>query len=177
MSKIVIYGGSFDPIHAGHKAIINELHKRFDNVYVVPSKYKPDMMFSDTARLLFINKYIINHLGYDKITVLNDELIDSTNELLKTYNLVNHIKTKYLKENDEIYLCIGYDQYENLKNWYKYEELLKIIKLVVINRNNSTSEQLYKNCNPIFIQIHGHEDTSSTKIRKQLYDFIIDELE
>ena len=176
MSRIVIYGGSFDPLHNGHKAIISELHNKFDEVYVVPAKYKDNMMFSDSARVSFIMEFISKcfHVSR-KIHLICDELEDLTGELSKTLNLVKHIKNKYLRDGDEIYLCIGWDQYENLKNWYSYEELLKIVKLVVVNRSDMKFENLYSdlNENVMNLEIHGYEDLSSTNIRNQIHDYVI----
>jgi len=195
--KIVIYGGSFDPIHNGHKAIIAELYNKFDKVLIIPAKYKNNMMFNDNMRLLFIQEYInMCYSNCNKIEVITDELADETNELSKTYNMIKHIinklnvninndnnnKNKLNINNDnnknnnfELYLCIGYDQYENLKNWYRYQDLLKLVKLVVINRGDSKNENLYSNLNIelLYLTIHGYEDVSSTKIREQIHNYIL----
>jgi nicotinate-nucleotide adenylyltransferase len=177
MSKVVIYSGSFDPLHNGHKAIINELYNKFDKIFIIPVKHKSNMMFNDNMRLKFINQYIKEcYSNTNKIFVLDDEINDNDkNELSKTLNLINYIKIKYLNLNDELYLCIGYDQYENLKNWYKYEELLKIIKLVVVNRSESRFEKLYPNLEneTTYITIYGYEDVNSIKIREQIYNYVI----
>jgi len=176
--KIVIYRGLFDPLHNAHKAIIAELYNRFDEIYIVPAKHKLNMMFSDNARLSFINDFVNKcYPNLNKIHVINDELKDETDELSKMFNLVNHIRSKYLNKDleNEIYLSIGLDEYENLKNWYKYEDLLKIVKLIVFNRGELKFNRLLEDADTdiMTLEIHGFENISSTKIRNEIYNYII----
>ena len=90
--RIVIYSGSFDPLHNAHKTTIAELYNKFDDIYIVPDRYKNNMMFSDNARLKFISDYISKCFPIsNKIHILNDVLEDKTGSLSKTFNLVNHI--------------------------------------------------------------------------------------
>ena len=163
-SKIVIYKGTFDPLHNGHKAIISELYNKFDEIYIVPIKINYNTMFTDNARLSFIADYVMKcYPTLNKIHIISDALHDETDKLLKTFNLINHITSKYLnKIENEIYLCIGWDEYKDLKKWNEYEKILKNVKLVVVNRDDSKFENLYPelNENVINIEIHGYENIS-----------------
>ena len=188
--NVVIYEGAFDPLHNGHKAIIAELYNKFDEIFIVPTKCDSNTMFSDSARVSFIASYVSKCFpnARDKIKILNDELQDETGTLSETVNLIKHINFKYLRKNEDekddlhlnkdeidIYLCIGWDQYKNLKNRYHYEELLKSVNLIVINRGDDYFEKLYSDLNEstLNIELHGYKDISSTKIRNQIYDYVI----
>ena len=37
MERIVLYGGSFDPLHHAHIEIVKRLSEKFDKVIVVPT--------------------------------------------------------------------------------------------------------------------------------------------
>jgi len=158
----VIYGGSFDPIHEAHKMIITALSQRFDTVLVVLAKYKKNMMFTDHARCELIEEWL-SMTDLKNVELVRDEL--ENEKLSKSYELVMHLKKRIVKE---LYLCIGYDQYINLKNWYRYEELLKEVKLVVVDRNGKCDDD-----SVIRLKLRGYSDISSTKIREQIKQLLL----
>ena len=73
--KTVLFGGTFDPPHLGHKMIIEELIKmEFDSILVLPNK-KPDykkVSATDRQRLDML-KIMTDKMG-DKVKICNFEL-------------------------------------------------------------------------------------------------------
>lgn len=80
----------------------------------------------------------------------------------------------YFKKNgyEEIYLCIGYDVLEEMKDWYKADLLIRNIKVLVVSRNGKELDE----CKDPFIQKYRkqfiaikntpeYEEVSSSKVR------------
>jgi nicotinate-nucleotide adenylyltransferase len=69
---------------------------------------------------------------------------------------------------------IGSDNLLNLKSWYKYEEIIKKYKPVVVERGQDDAAKIidkyYKKYNKYFTIIKGiiHSDDSSTFIRDNI---------
>lgn len=165
MAKIVLYGGTFDPFHKAHKAIVNWLSDKFDSVIVIPtnvSYYKRnEKMFTFTERAALVDKEI---KGIPNALV---STIESTVD--DTWRFVDTVKTFFSNKSteDEYYIAIGSDSLKDFKTWEAWEEILKMAKLIVFNRpgynTNLPTDIPYTYIEDINI------DISSTQIRKQLH--------
>ena len=56
------------------------------------------------------------------------------NKIVFSIDSIEYFKGKYNPKN--IFLAIGADNFINLHKWHRFEELMKITKLIVIQRNN-----------------------------------------
>jgi len=131
-NKILIFGGTFNPIHNGHLILaehcINE--EGFDKVVFIPTMnpyYKDTLDFDTRLKML---KMAIKD---------NDKFAYSSIE--KKYNLEGKlylILEKISKLSDEdITILIGSDSLMNLDWWYEKEKLLKKYKFLVLKRDES----------------------------------------
>ena len=128
--KIGILGGSFDPAHRGHVKISKESKKRFKLDYIIwaitkknPLKKKP--FFSFELRKKLCSKII---KGHKKIHLKHFE------NKLKSKNSISLIKFLNKKKKYKIFFIIGSDNLLNFHKWKRYEDLLKMCKLVVFAR-------------------------------------------
>ena len=177
--KLGIYVGSFNPVHIGHKYIMNHLlnNKYLDKIIVIPTGN-----YWDKNNLIDI-KHRINMLKFyesDKITI-NDTL----NNLEFTYEILEQLKQEY--KNCELYLIIGADNILKFHLWKNVKDILKN-KVIVLNRND-INVSVYINKfkekdNFILINDFKRIDISSTDIRnniennkdkldKEVYKYII----
>ena len=131
--KVLLFGGSYNPIHQGHvnAALYASNFLRVDEVWLMPRKYNYDgsLLLDGKHRVKMINM-AIDHL--DNFKVCDIELKDNKKELIYTYNTARKLTKKY--KDIEFYFLVGADQVNNLKRWYKVDELTKLFKFVCFNR-------------------------------------------
>ena len=134
-NKILIFGGTFNPIHNGHLILaehcINE--EGFDEVVFIPTMnpyYKDTLDFDIRLKML---KMAIKD---------NDKFAYSSIE--KRYNLEGKLylileKISKLSD-DDITILIGSDSLMNLDWWYKIDEILKKYKILVLKRDDEDED-------------------------------------
>ena len=130
-NKILIFGGTFNPIHNGHLILaehcINE--EGFDKVVFIPTMnpyYKDTLDFDTRLKML---KMAIKD---------NDKFAYSSIE--EKYNLEGKLylileKISELSD-DDVTILIGSDSLMNLDWWYKIDEILRNYKILVLKRDD-----------------------------------------
>ncbi|GGB04439.1 nicotinate (nicotinamide) nucleotide adenylyltransferase [Macrococcus hajekii] len=158
---IVLYGGTFDPLHIGHMIVANEVYEAYspDRFIFMPAAHSPlktrHAVATDEERLQML--YLgVKTLGFGEVSAYElDKKGDSY-----TYDTVKHL----LSQDDEVYVIIGTDQYHQLDNWYRIDELREMCRFVVVNR-----EVEYNQGDSDVINFHiPRIDVSSTTIRMRL---------
>ena len=166
MAKIGIFGGTFDPFHQGHLKIAVEAAKKLDKVIIVPTicdYYRPDSrkLFTFDEKVAIITKMTSNAPGNIVIDSLDKD------SKWRTINTVQYFKEQY--PNDELYLIIGEDSYKNFTTWFRYEDILLMATLMVVQRGNNSGDDLVKvlPCEELYI---GKDflEASSSKVRNKL---------
>lgn len=135
--RIGLFGGSFNPVHNGHihicKAFLNSL--LIDELWVIPvydPPHKPSENLVSFVHRLEMTKIALS--GLPKVSVIDREKdLPKPNYTLKT---VEYLKSTH--PGTEFLLCIGGDSLKHFNTWYKYDELLKLVQLLVIERENSS---------------------------------------
>lgn len=163
-SKILIFGGSFDPFHNGHFEILNQAEKlfKFDHIFIVPNYISPTKktksLTSDFDRVEMI-KLAIEQKSNWSISMFELE----RKQRSYTINTIKYFSS--LNPNSEIFLLIGLDQWNQFELWKKYDEILAKCKIIVAKRNN---ENVKCKFNIIPITIPGiNINISSTNIRQK----------
>jgi len=154
---IALYGGSFDPPHIGHEAVVEALEKLdyIDEIIIMPTFLNPfKSSFSAPAELRFnwlkeIFKEFKN-VKIDKYEVEQNRqvaTIESVKYLLKTYK--------------DVYLVIGADNLASLEKWNSYGELKDLVTFIVASRDNIIVDEK-------FIQLKVDEKISSSELRNNI---------
>jgi nicotinate-nucleotide adenylyltransferase len=129
--KVGIFGGTFDPIHNGHlitAVAVKEL-RNLDKIIFIPSfiaPHKIDRLSSSPEHRIEMLKRAIKGIHYFDYSdfEIKKEGVSYTIDTLK------FLQNKY----DNIELIIGYDNLLEFSTWKDPDEILKMIKLVVLKR-------------------------------------------
>ncbi|MFW3355418.1 nicotinate (nicotinamide) nucleotide adenylyltransferase [Aliarcobacter butzleri] len=159
--KIAIFGGSFDPIHIAHKAIVKRALEELeiDKLIIVPTylnPFKSSFYLEPKVRFELLKKVFEK---VEKVEISDYEI--NQEKLSYSFNTVNYLKDLY--KASKIYFILGQDNVENLDKWYKIEELKKMVEFVIATRSGYKSDKL-KDFKTLNIDI----DVSSTLLRTQI---------
>mgnify|MGYP000011420300 FL=1 len=129
--KTVLFGGTFDPPHLGHKMIIEELIKMdFDSILVLPNK-KPDykkVSATDRQRLDML-KIMTDKMG-DKVKICNFEL--SQDVFTPTAKVIQFIKNSI--KSDVVYFALGSDSFNAVSTWEDFDYLKENVHFIILDR-------------------------------------------
>lgn len=156
--RIGVYVGSFNPIHKGHKHVVEFL---LSNNYVDKMIVVPTIEYWDKQKLLDLEKReeMINLSFEGKV------IVKSFPSLQYTYQIMKQIQLEF--PNDELYLVIGADNLNDLDKWKNVNELSNYY-IIVINRGNefaSVDKFKFKD-RFVLLKDFPFLDISSTQIRK-----------
>ncbi|MGX9726056.1 MAG: nicotinate-nucleotide adenylyltransferase [Candidatus Electronema sp. VV] len=131
MERIGLFGGTFDPVHAGHLAIAEQAAEelRLDQVLFIPAAdppHKRKTWASYGQRVAMLEAAVADHSRFS-ISLIEAELpapsytVDTLLELRKRLA-------------GQFYFLIGADSLLELHLWYRYQELLQLTNFAVISR-------------------------------------------
>lgn len=129
--KLALYGGSFDPPHAGHVAVVTEAlkHLEIDRLLIVPASRNP---FKDSVRAEgYIRYKWLKEIfaPYPKVSISDFEIAQDRS--VYTVETVEH----FAPSAEKIYLIIGADNLEKLTSWHQFSKLDILVTWVVATRN------------------------------------------
>ena len=133
--KRALFGGTFNPPHIGHINAIETVKDRLslDRVVVVPAFKSP--LKEDTGLDVSPQQRLeMLRLGFDEdqeyIEVSDFEL----NRPSDSYTVETVKEMQKLYPEDDLYLVIGADQFEQFDRWKQFEDILSAVHLVVTSR-------------------------------------------
>lgn len=138
--KALLFGGTFDPPHAGH---MNNLRAAMqavqpDMVLVMPAGIPPHKHASATpGELRLAMCECFKALG-PQVQVSQWE-VDRAGRSY-TYNTVSMLQEKY--PGAQLYMTIGSDMLETFDEWYRWREILAMVTLVVQSREPGDGDAL-----------------------------------
>ena len=154
---IALYGGSFDPPHVGHKAIVEALEELdyIDKIIIMPTflnPFKSESHAPSELRFKWLKDIFkdFKNVKIDRYEVEQNRqvpTIESVKYLLKTYK--------------SVYLVIGADNLHSLEEWNNYQELKDLVTFIVASRDNIIVDKK-------FINLDVDENISSSELRKNI---------
>ena len=128
---IGIFGGTFDPVHIGHKLVIENLLEliKLDELIVIPNGTPPhkEKRIGETNKLR-MTKLALGHI--DKVKIDDREIIKET----PSYALLTFKELQKENPNDTLLWIMGSDSYSKIDTWHRYEEFIEEVNLVILSR-------------------------------------------
>lgn len=128
-----IFGGSFDPVHAEHVALVKAAIEtlRLDRVFVLPAYVPPHkrerVLTDDVHRVAMLKKAFACE---KKVVVSEYEL--ERGGVSYTYLTCEHFKALY--PFDELYFLMGTDMLRDFPTWKNPERILELCTIAVCDR-------------------------------------------
>lgn len=133
--SIALFGGTFDPIHAGHIAVAQAAQRRFhlDAIYFIPSSRPPHK--SQQELTPFIHRYAIVALACAEHPGFLPSLAEAPTIPSHVFYSIDTVR-KFRREHpdDHLYFIIGADQFLEFPTWKSYEQLLDSCDFIVASR-------------------------------------------
>jgi nicotinate-nucleotide adenylyltransferase len=135
--SVALFGGTFDPIHAGHIAVALAAQRRFhlDAIHFIPSARPPHK--SRLALAVFLHRYAMVALACaDHATFIPStaeaEMDGATPRAYYTIDTVRRFGREHPE--DHLYFIVGADQFLELPTWKNYEGLLDSCDFIIASR-------------------------------------------
>ncbi|GHV46850.1 putative nicotinate-nucleotide adenylyltransferase [Clostridia bacterium] len=172
MKKIGIYGGSFDPPHNGHQAIIKNAMEDLglQKMLVLPS-YKPP--HKDGGVACFEDRFAMAErafCGIGRPGAVEVLATEKEQGFSYTIDTLRHLRKTFPKES-MFHLIIGSDMLFYFSKWYKYEAILKECKVVGFPREANAYTDMIEEAEHLGrVKVLNMEVTeiSSSEIREKL---------
>ncbi len=154
---LALYGGSFDPPHLGHVAVVKAALQRLnpDKLIIMPaylSPFKHSHAAPPDLRLMWLKKV----MDFDPRIEVSDYELQKGGPSY-TIDTVRHFAPLY----DKIYLIIGADNLEGLPKWHRFDELNRMVTWVVATRGDVDIPKG-------FIRLDVDAPISSTRLRQTI---------
>lgn len=167
---IAIFGGSFDPPHEGHVAVVKRALELLPvgKLYLVPAyvnPFKAGTHAPPELRLKWLKRIFENET---RVEVSDFEI--ARGRPVPTIETVKH----YRQIDPDIYLIIGSDNLENLSKWHEFETLDRLVTWIVATRKGHEDAGAFR-------RLDVDIDISSTELRtlkstEQIPDVVREEI-
>lgn len=135
--KIGLFGGSFDPVHIGHRAIAEAaIDFGLDRVIIIPTGKKIYYKASNSAPCE--DRLAMLRLAFPEDVFEISDYETKIGGICYSADTVEHFKEAYPK--DALYFIIGEDSYDYFYEWREPERILKNSTLLVYPRGEGGGE-------------------------------------
>ena len=135
MKRLLIYGGTFDPVHLGHKNAFDAARAAVepDLCIIIPNALPPHK----ESKGLVSGEHRLNMLkltfGEGNDIIYSDYELEREGKSYSVYTL-EHFCEEYPEY--ELYFIVGSDSLVNFHKWFEYERILSMCTLVCVSRQD-----------------------------------------
>ena len=167
MSRVGIFGGTFDPIHNGHLITAQSVKeiRELEKIIFIPAYISPHKQHAKASNA----RHRLNML---KLAMDEIPFFECSDFEIKQHTISYTIDTlkEFKKYYDEIDLIIGYDNIFQFHTWKDPDEIFKLANVVVLKRKSSHPIDYVDKYveSAYFVETRGIE-ISATDIRNRVH--------
>jgi len=144
LRRIGIIGGSFNPVHLGHIHAAKFAKRKLGltEVWFIPAFLPPHK-----SKELFVSSYhrfamlsLATH-NYPYFKILTTEV--ETSDVCYTIDTIKKLM-KIINSSDLLYFILGNEAFLEIQTWKDYQELIKLINFVILQRNKEKQRLLFE---------------------------------
>lgn len=183
--RIALFGGTFDPPHRGHLAMIRAVVDGWspDRIIVAPTGRQPlkpggsEASFQDRWNMVSLMCAAENTLT--RTSRLQPSMLDgprSDGRPNYTIEALRQLRSDCHGVGDEIFVMVGVDAFLTLRTWRESKALLKEANWIVVSRPGFSLLGLQslaltpEEAAHVHLITTVHEDVSATEVRRRLAD-------
>lgn len=149
MPKVIMYGGSFNPIHIGHIQLAQYFLDilKPDKFLIVPDRIPPHKSNSDMASAN--DRIAMCNLAFEQFKDVEVSDIEIKREG-KSYTIYTLCQLNEIYPNAQIFLIMGADMFLTLHTWKDYKEIINKAVICTVPRDEkNVTELINYSKNPI----------------------------
>jgi nicotinate-nucleotide adenylyltransferase len=157
--RLVLFGGTFDPIHHAHLILARDALEQLaaDRVVFIPAAISPHKLTRIPAPPQLRREMVAAALEGEPRFVLDDQELHRPGPSY-TYDTVVAVRARH--PGAEILYLVGHDNLAALGTWHRYEELKALVQFVVLQRSGQLT--------PGLSVLQRRLDISSTDVRERV---------
>lgn len=148
MSRIGIFGGTFDPVHVGHLDVARAalLAAQLDRVLLMPANVPPHRSAPHVSAPHRFAMCALAIAGHERLGLLDDEMLSS--EPSYTSSTLARLEARGVNTR-ELFLITGADAFRDITSWKDYPAILDRCHFVVVSRSGQTASSLRTTLRPL----------------------------
>lgn len=166
--RIILFGGSFNPIHNGHIQAAKLAMKRIGakKVIFLPNYESFDQKENDEYVDPMDRYNMIKEVIKNVPEFYVDDYEIKQGKKCYTIDTIEHFRRIYFA--DDIYILIGYDQLLNFHKWKDYERIMELASIICVKRAGIEIEKSNFSIHDFVFIDFSYNDINSSSIRKEL---------
>jgi len=132
--KVILFGGSFDPVHRGHIEILRYVHEHIgaQKSILIPARrspLKPNAPAASNAQRFDMLKLAIKDYSDFEVSDIEFNLPEPS----YSYHTISHFKQLYGGDTT-LYWIAGADVAGELHRWYRIQDILNMCEMILVHR-------------------------------------------
>ena len=131
--RLAIFGGTFDPIHRAHLAIVHEALERcrLDRVLLVPAANPPHKNAHTHAP--YEDRVRMAELACRELAPVEVSRLEEGTPRSYSVDTVEKVRAQ-MAPADELFFLIGADAFADIRTWHRWRDVVRAVAFLVVSR-------------------------------------------